>query len=162
VTAATGEELAAVSAILAAGRSAAVTARTADGALHSRPLAVLDDEFHGVLRFFTRDPSAKTAEIAAHPEVNVSVGDGKGWLSLAGTASVTHDDELLDRYWNAWADAYFDGGRDDPSAALLEVRVDSFEYWDLRKPAIAQAFEVLKGVVTRSEPDLGETRAAEL
>jgi len=162
VTAASGEELEAISAILSAGRTAAVATRTADGALHSRPLAVLDDEFDGILRFFTGDPSAKTAEIATHPEVNVSVGDGKGWLSLAGTASVTHDRALLDRYWNPWADAYFDGGRDDPSAALLEVRVATFEYWDLRKPAIAQAFEVLKGIVTKSEPDLGETRTGEV
>jgi len=162
VSEATGEELAAVTAILSAGRTAAVTTRTADGALHSRPLAVLDDEFSGVLRFFTEDPSAKTAEIAAHPEVNVSVGDGKGWLSLAGTATVTHDAALLERYWNPWAEAYFDGGRDDPAAALLEVHVDSFEYWDLRKPAIAQAFEVLKGVVTKSEPNLGESRAADV
>lgn len=152
----------AVSAILSAGRTAAVTTRAADGALHSRPLAVLDDEFDGVLRFFTRDPSAKTADVAARPEVNVAIGDGKGWLSLAGTASVSHDPALLDAYWNAWADAYFDGGRDDPSAAVLEVRVAALEYWDLRKPAVAQAFEVLKGVVTRSEPDLGESGTVDL
>lgn len=156
------EQLEAVHAILAAGRTAAVTTRAADGALHSRPLAVLDDDFDGTLRFFTHDPSAKTAQIAEHPEVNVSIGDGKGWLSLAGTAGVTRDPALLDRYWNPWADAYFDGGRDDPSAAILEVRVETLEYWDLRKPAIAQAFEVLKGVVTASEPDLGESGTADL
>lgn len=155
-------ELEAVRAIVAAGRTAAVTTRTAGGALHSRPLAVLDDEFDGTLRFFTQDPSAKTAEIATHPEVNVSIGDGKGWVSLAGTASVTHDPGLLDRYWNAWADSYFDGGRGDPTAAILEVRVETLEYWDLRKPAVAQLFEVLKGVVTKSEPDLGESGTADL
>ncbi|MGN6326727.1 pyridoxamine 5'-phosphate oxidase family protein [Pseudolysinimonas sp.] len=162
MSAATAEELEAVTAILSAGRTAAVTTRTVEGALHSRPLALLDDEFDGVLRFFTQDPSAKTAQIAAHPEVNVSVGDGKGWLSLAGIATVTHDPQLLDRYWNPWADSYFDGGREDPTAALLEVEVGSFEYWDLRKPAIAQLFEVVKGIVTKSEPDLGETRAADV
>lgn len=155
-------ELEAVRAIVAAGRTAAVTTRTAGGALHSRPLAVLDDEFDGTLRFFTQDPSAKTAEIATHPEVNVSIGDGKGWVSLAGTASVSHDAALLDRYWNAWADSYFDGGREDPTAAILEVHVETLEYWDLRKPAVAQLFEVLKGVVTKSEPDLGESGTADL
>jgi general stress protein 26 len=156
------DALDAVRAVVAAGRTAAVTTRTADGALHSRPLAVLDDDFDGVLRFFTQDPSAKTADIAAHPEVNVSIGDGKGWVSLAGTATVSHEAAVLDRYWNAWADAYFDGGRADPSAAILEVTVDTLEYWDLRKPAVAQLFEVLKGVVTKSEPDLGETGTADL
>jgi general stress protein 26 len=157
------EPLEIVTAILAAGRTAAVTTRAEDGALHSRPLAVLDDGFDGTkLRFFTQDPSAKTAEIAAHPEVNVAIGDGKGWLSLAGTAAVTHDPALLDRYWNPWADAYFEGGRADPSAAILEVTVATVEYWDLRKPAVAQAFEVLKGVLTKSEPDLGDSGTVDL
>jgi general stress protein 26 len=146
-----------ITTILTAGRTATVTTRTADGALHSRPLAVLDDEFTGTLRFFTADPSAKTADIAAHPEVNVAIGDGKGWLSCAGVARVTHDRALLERYWNAFADAYFEGGRDDPAAAMLEVDVDTVEYWDLDKPKVAQAFEVVKGIVTKSQPDLGDT-----
>jgi general stress protein 26 len=156
------EGLEAVAAIVAAGRTAAVTTRAADGALHSRPLAVLDDDFGGTVRFFTKDPSAKTAELAAHPEVNVAIGDGKGWVSLAGSGSVTHDRDLLDRYWNPLADAYFDGGREDPAAAILEVRVDTLEYWDLRTPAIAQAFQVLKGVLTKTEPDLGGSGTIDL
>ena len=143
--------------ILKAARTASVTTRTAEGALHSRPLGVVEDDFAGKLWFFTADPSAKTADVAAHPEVNVSVGDGKGWLSLSGTATVSRDQARIDRYWNPWAAAYFEGGREDPSVALLEIDVDTIEYWDLDKPAIVQAFEVLKGIITRTAPDVGES-----
>ena len=150
------DEIDIIHAILKAARTAAVTTQTADGALHSRPLAIIEDEFQGTLWFFTADPSPKTDDIAIHPAVNVSVGDGKGWLSLSGTASVSRDQERIDAYWNPWAAAYFEGGRDDPAVALLEVRVDSVHYWDLDKPAIVKAFEVAKGMLTRSAPDVGE------
>lgn len=150
-------EIEIVQRILKAARTASVTTRTKDGALHSRPLGVVEDEFEGRLWFFTADPSAKTADVAAHPEVNVSVGDGKGWLSLSGTAKVSRDQERIDQYWNPWAAAYFEGGRDDPSVALLEIDVDTIEYWDLDKPAIVQGFEVLKGIITRKAPDVGDS-----
>jgi hypothetical protein len=42
------------------------------------------------------------------------------------------------------------------------VHVETLEYWDLRTPAIAQAFQVLKGVLTKTEPDLGETGTIDL
>ena len=120
------------------------------------------DDFDGTLWFFTAHPSAKTIDVTAHPEVNVSVGDGKGWLSMSGHARVSHDQERIDRYWNPWAEAYFDGGRDDPAVALLEVQVSTIEYWDLDKPAIAQAFEVLKGIVTKKAPDVGDSGTVRL
>ena len=150
-------ELDIVQTILKSARTASVTTRTAEGALHSRPLGIVEDDFAGKLWFFTADPSAKTADVAAHPEVNVSVGDGKGWLSLSGTAKVSRDQARIDKYWNPWAAAYFEGGREDPSVALLEVDVDTIEYWDLDKPAIAQAFELVKGLVTRKAPDVGDS-----
>ena len=153
----TDSELDIVTGILKAGRTASVTTRTAEGALHSRPLAIVEDDFAGTMWFFTRDPSAKTADIAQHPEVNVSVGDGKGWLSMSGTATVSRDQARIDKYWNPWAEAYFENGRDDPAVALLEVDVSTIEYWDLDKPAVVQAFEVLKGIVTRKAPDVGDS-----
>jgi general stress protein 26 len=158
----TDSELDIVQKILKAGRTASVTTRTAGGALHSRPLGIVEDDFAGTLWFFTADPSAKTADIAAHPEVNVSVGDGKGWLSMSGTAKVSRDQAKIDEYWNPWAAAYFENGRDDPSVALLEIEVETIEYWDLDKPAVVQAFEVLKGIVTKKAPDVGDTGTVQL
>ncbi|MBN9189431.1 pyridoxamine 5'-phosphate oxidase family protein [Microbacterium sp.] len=156
------DELEIVRTILKSARTASVTTQTASGALHSRPLAVLDDDFAGTLWFFTADPSSKTADLAAHPQVNVSVGDGKGWLSLSGVATISRDEERIDRYWNPWAAAYFEGGRDDPTVALLQVDVSSIHYWDLDKPAIVTAFEVAKGLLTRSAPDVGDNGVIQL
>ena len=150
------EPLEIVRRILSKGRTASVTTESSSGELHSRPLAIIEDDFVDTLWFFTADPSPKTAEIALHPEVNVSVGDGKGWLSFSGTAAVSRDQARIEKYWSPWAEAYFEGGREDPAVALLEVTVRSVHYWDLDKPAIVSVFEEVKGVVTRSAPDLGD------
>jgi len=160
-------ELDTIRAILTSARTAVVTSRGRGGMLHSRPLALLDDgpdgvsNFEGTLWFFTEDPSEKTAEISRHPEVNVSVGDSKGWLSLAGTASLDRDQPRIDSLWNRFADAYFPAGPDDPSVALLRVDVQTAELWDTDQPAPKKAFEIAKVLLTGQEPDLGESRTVE-
>ena len=147
--------------IMRGARFATVTTRTAGGHLVSRPLAVLDHDFDGTVWFFTQDPSPKTAEIAADPHVNVAYGDGASHVSLSGTATVTRDSALIDKFWNPWAEAWFDGGRQDPTVALLRVEATSAEYWHIDKPAVVRGFEVVKALVTRSAPDVGESRTVE-
>lgn len=147
--------------IMTGSRFATVTTRGADGHLFSRPLAVLDHDFEGTVWFFTPDPSPKTEEVAADPHVNVAYSDGTSHVSLSGTATVTRDPELIDRFWNPWAEAWFEGGRDDPTVALLEVTADTVEFWHIDKPAVLRAVEVAKALVTRSAPDVGESRTVE-
>jgi general stress protein 26 len=161
-TTATDDDLATIRRIIAAGRTAIVTTRSSKGALHSRPLALLDDEFEGSLWFFTLDPSDKTDDVRRHDQVNVSIQDDKGFLSLAGAATIDRSQARIDRYWNAFADAYFEGGPEDPAVALLRVDVETAEYWDTDKPLVKKAFELAKGLVTREEPDLGDNKAVEL
>jgi general stress protein 26 len=130
----TDDDLTTISTILKSARFATVTTRGAHRELHSRPLAILETDFTGTLWFFTQDPSPKTAEIAKHPEVNVAAGHQKGYLSLSGTASIDRDPATIDKYWNPYAEAWFELGRDDPSVALLRVDVNTAEIWDTYQP----------------------------
>lgn len=147
--------------IMKGARFATVTTRGAGGHLFSRPLAVLDHEFDGTVWFFTPDPSPKTREIAADPHVNVAYADGPSHVSLSGTATLTRDPALIDRFWNPWAESWFEGGRDDPSVALLEVMAETVEFWHLDTPAVLRAVEVAKALMTNSVPDVGESRTVE-
>ncbi|MET0303097.1 MAG: pyridoxamine 5'-phosphate oxidase family protein [Microbacteriaceae bacterium] len=156
------EELEIVRRILKAGRTAIVTTRAKSGALHSRPLALLDDDFEGTLWFFTEDPSEKTDEIRRHSEVNVSVSDDKGYLSLSGAASIDRTQARIDMYWNAFAEGYFHGGPEDPKVALLRIDIESVEYWDTDQPLVKRAFEVAKTLITKKEPDLGDSGTVKL
>jgi len=156
-----GEELDTIHGIMRGARFATLTTRGEGGHLYSRPLGVLDHEFEGVVWFFTPDPSPKTEELRADPHVNVAYADGASHVSLSGTARVIRDAALIERFWNPWAEAWFEGGRDDPSVALLEVSAHTVEYWHIDKPAVVRAFEVAKGLATGSVPDVGESRTVE-
>jgi general stress protein 26 len=156
------DDLSVIDDIIKGTRFATVTTRTADGDLVSRPLAVLDREFDGVVWFFTQDPSPKTEDISRDPHVNVAYVDGASVVSLAGTATVDRDQARIDEFWNAWAEAWFEGGRQDPSVALLRVEATSAEYWHIDKPAVVRGIEVAKALLTRSAPNVGESRTVEL
>jgi general stress protein 26 len=158
----TNDELDTIRTIISRSKVALLTTETASGELHCRPLAVLDHDFDGSLWFFTQDPSPKVNDVALHPKVNVAYTDGKGYLSIAGTATVEHNSTRIDQLWNPMVEAWFENGKDDPSVALLRVDAISAEYWASDKPAVARAFEIAKAMVTKTTPDVGENRTVEL
>lgn len=156
------DDLSIINDIIKSTRFATVTTRSVGGDLVSRPLAVLDREFDGTVWFFTPHPSPKTDDIAFDARVNVAYASGSNHLSLAGTASIDRDPARIDEFWNPFVEAWFEGGRDDPSVALLRVDGTSAEYWHIDKPAIVRGFETVKAIVTRTTPDVGENKIVDL
>jgi general stress protein 26 len=110
----------------------------------------------------TPDPSSKTEEVRVNDQVNVAMQIGNDFLSIAGTASVSRDQTMIDELWNRYAEAWFEGGRDDPAVALLCVHADSAEYWKMDDPKPVALIKYAKAIVTGQQPDLGENRAVDL
>ena len=162
MTPSTDEDIETINKIIQSVKFATVTTRTPDGDLVSRPLAVLAHDFDGTVWFFTQDPSSKTDDIMSDPHVNVAYADGASVVSLSGTATVSRDQARIDEFWNPWAEAWFDGGREDPTVALLQVEASSAEYWHIDKPAVVRGFEVIKAIVTKTAPDVGENKVVDL
>ncbi|MEF2976068.1 pyridoxamine 5'-phosphate oxidase family protein [Subtercola sp. YIM 133946] len=156
------EDIATLDKLVRASRVALLTTVTGSGELHSRPLAVQDNGFDGDLYFFTQDPSPKTANIRDNPHVNVSMESGKGFVSIAGTASIVRDAAKIDELWNTHAEAWFPEGREDPTVALLKVEASSAEYWATDEPKALTLFKVAKAAVTGGQPDVGESHTVEL
>lgn len=102
-----------------------------DGALRSRPLTTLEAEFDGTLRFLVGNDSDLARDVRARPQVNLGYADpgGSTYVSVSGAAAVRRDPARAKALWNAWADAFFPGGPDDPDVGVLEVRVGSAQYW---------------------------------
>ena len=142
--------------------TALLTTRGADGSLHARPLAVLQRDFDGTVRFLVKDPSEPTREIAADPVVNAAFASKHGYLSIAGRAGVTRDPLLIDELWNPAAEAWFEGGRADPSIAVLEVVGDGAEYWARTEPGVFSLVRAAAAIITRRAPDLGDHRSVHL
>jgi general stress protein 26 len=158
----TTSELEQVGELISKARFAFVTTSAADGRLLSRPLAVLERDFDGDLYFFTMDPSSKTDQVAADNNVNVSMQCGDDYLSIAGTATVTRDQALIDELWNPHAEAWFEQGREDPSVALLKVHADSAEYWTMDSPKPVALIKYAKAMITGEQPDVASNRSVDL
>ncbi|MCS5734635.1 pyridoxamine 5'-phosphate oxidase family protein [Herbiconiux daphne] len=156
------DDIATISKLISASKIALVTTQTADGELHSRPLAVQEAEFDGDLWFFTQHPSEKTDDIAVNPQVNAAFESGKGYLSVSGTATVERDQAKIDELWSKGVEAWFPEGREDPTVALLKLHAESAEYWSMDDPRAVTLFKIAKAAVTGGQPDVGENRTVEL
>ena len=141
---------------------AILTTVSLDGQLVSRPLALQAKDFDGDLWFFTEDPSPKADEIRANPQVNVSASTGKGYVSIAGTATLTKDQAKIDELWGPSVSAWFEDGRDDPAVALIHVDADTAEYWSMDAPRVVSAVKMVKGLVTGTKPDSGKNQVIDL
>jgi general stress protein 26 len=118
------------------------------------------------LWFVTAAGSAKLSDIAHDPHVNLSYyRDGnREWVSVSGLAAISSDRakirELYAPDWKIWFAEDGDprhGTPDDPRMVLIGVTVHAAEFLEINKPRALLLFELVKGWVTGSEPDLGRT-----
>ena len=144
--------------LLEGNRIAMLTTISEEDGLRSRPMALQSTEFDGELWFFTEANSWKIDEIAADPEVNVSVSDEskQRYISLSGTAQWVNDREKIKELWSPVVKAWFPGGPDDPNLTLLRVDVTGAEYWDGPGSKIVQLFGLARAVVTGQKFEAGE------
>jgi general stress protein 26 len=138
---------------------AMIVTRSADGTLHSRPMACPHHSFDGDLWLFTAEDSAKAREVEGESQVNVSFSEPKNqrYVSLSGRASIVHDAARARAMWNPLLKAWFPGGIEDPRLALLRVEVEHAEYWDAKSSRMLVFFSLAKAAATGTAPKhLGE------
>jgi general stress protein 26 len=144
------------------------TTRRADGHLVSRPMATQERVTGTDLWFVTDVSSHKLDELEGDPHVNLAYYNTRSreWVSVAGTAQISQDRNLIKELykpdWKAWfgdEGGDRDGGPNDPRLALILVEAHSVEYLVTTKPRPVVLFEVAKGIITGSRPDVGEQRS---
>lgn len=130
------------------------------GTLRSRPMATQTTDFDGTLWFFTSDDSAKVDEIQDEHQVALSYAepDDTRYVSVSGTARLSHDEDTMEELWHPMLKAWFPDGLDDPHIALLRVEVKQAEYWDPSSSTLVQITGFVKALATgeRYEPDAHE------
>ena len=143
------------------------TTRRPDGHLVSRPMATQERVTGADLWFVTDVSSDKLDELESDPHVNLAYYNvtSREWVSVAGTATITADRNLIRELykpdWKAWfgdEGGDRDGGPGDPRLALVLVEAHSVEYLVTTRPKPMVLFEVAKGMITGSTPRVGEQR----
>lgn len=142
--------------LIRGNRFAMLTTTSADGTIVSRPMALQDTDFNGDLWFFTRHDSRKIADLAAHPQVNVTVASGSTWVSLTGVGVEVDDLKRKRELWNAGVSAWFPDGPEDPEVRLLKVDATSAEFWDTPGGRLATLISFAKARVTGDQYSGGE------
>ncbi len=104
----------------------------ADGsALRARPMHVAKSRENGDVLFLTSWSAPKVDEVLEEPAVNVTFQQPNSYLSLSGTARVTADRAKIDEAWSETMKAWFPEGKDSPDIAVVEVKAEQGEYWNM-------------------------------
>jgi len=128
------------------------------GKLHSRPMYTVfnDADFlqNRTLYFFTHKSSHKMKETGQSRDINLSFSspNDKTWLSLTGFGQIILDRSKMQQLWTSSLKPWFSQGLEDPDLALIQVQVDSAEYWDSlssMKSLMSKAKSKITGEVPR-------------
>ena len=123
----------------------------ADGSTHSEPLtAQLDEDQVDTLFFFV----GKDNRVAGEGKLMLQfVSKGHDFFAcIRGDGRIVNDRAQIDKLWNNQVEAWFPGGKDDPSLALLRVDLDSAELWETDM-SIAGRLKMLFGGTIKSGED---------
>ncbi len=121
---------------------------------HARPMtAQLDDEgqdgnnYKGPIWFFTSTDSSLYQQITTGSRATahfVSKGHDV-WATVHGGLSQSHDCAVIDRLWNRFVAAWYEGGKDDPKLALIRLDPENAEIW-IDASSIVAGIKMLIGI----------------
>jgi general stress protein 26 len=146
-------------------KTAMMVTRRADGHLVSRAMAMQKSAPGADLWFVAAEGSAKLHEIRQDPHINLSCFDAKTmeWISISGLASISNDRSIIQQLyepdWKAWFPNEGDprhGTPNDPRMVLIGVTVHAAVFFEVSKPRPVVLFEIAKGWVTGTMPEIGE------
>jgi len=138
-----------------------LTHRHANGMLHAHPLTTQNKSLDegAQLYFFISRKSELAQRLQQDGNVNVSYADPgeDSYVSLSGQAMLTDDQDRKEELWSPLARSWFPAGVHDPDLALLEVRIQHAEYWDVKESKMVQLFKMARAAITGEPPrKLGE------
>lgn len=99
---------------------------------HAQPMtAQLDEDRPGSIWFFTsKDTDLAEAMGARHEAVAHFADKGHDlFATLQGDLVVDNDPATIDRLWNRFVAAWFEGGKEDPKLLLIRFDPDRAQIW---------------------------------
>lgn len=107
---------------------------------HVRPMtAQLEEDGQGPIWFFTATDN-RLARRVTTPQRATAAFAAKGhdlFASIGGTLSLQTERAVVDRLWNPFVAAWYEGGREDPRLALLRFDPEHAEIWLNENPMLA-------------------------
>ncbi|MEE7548386.1 pyridoxamine 5'-phosphate oxidase family protein [Xanthomonas sp. Kuri4-1] len=114
---------------------------------HARPMtAQLEGDSGGPLWFFTSKDNLLIDKLGEGRRV-IAAFSSKGhdlFASISGSLREDTRREVVERLWNPYVAAWYEGGKDDPKLALLRLDPDHAQVW-LNESSLLAGIKVLFG-----------------
>ena len=113
---------------------------------HSRPMNAIVENNTGPLWFFTGKPNAMVENLhKGHRAIAAFSSKGHDlFASIHGSLSISNDRAVIDRLWNPFIAAWFEG-KDDPNLVLLRFDAEHAQVW-LNESNLLAGVKLLFGV----------------
>jgi general stress protein 26 len=123
---------------------------------HTRPMTAQVEDGNPAVWFFTSQDNAMVRALAAgHGGRSIGAFVAKGhdlFASVHGTLCQDNDRAVVDRLWNRFVAAWYEG-KDDPKLALLRFDAERAEIWLNESSMLAGAKLLLGGDPKKSYKD---------
>jgi len=149
---------------------AMMTTRRPDGHLESRAMANQKRAAGADLWFVTAEDTGKLRSLETDPHINLAYYKDRTreWISVSGLAKITRDRqkirELYAPDWKMWFPDEGDtrhGTPDDPRLVLIGVDIHAAVFLEVNKPQPVVLYELIKGWLTGTEPEIGKMHRLE-
>lgn len=147
--------------IMRGERFVMLTSVAEDSSLHSHPMVPQEVTDDADVWFFVGLQGEQADALRTHPEVNLAFAETGSWLSVAGRIRFVEDRAKVDELWNKGADAWFEGGKEDPNLGLAVFESESAQFWGQPGGKAAALASMVKSRVTGQRPS-GESATTEL
>lgn len=99
---------------------------------HARPMTAQFEHERGPIWFFTATDNGLVRKLDQEGSAHASfvAKDHDLFASVNGTLYLDTDRAVIDRLWNPFVAAWYEGGKDDPKLALLRLDADHAEIWE--------------------------------
>ena len=115
---------------------------------HARPMTAQAEHEHGPIWFFTAKDNHLVQQLGHGSDRAIATFASKGhdvFATVHGHLSVDNDRATIDRLWNRYVAAWYEGGKDDPKLALLRLDTERAEIW-LNGSSLAAGVKILLGI----------------
>lgn len=119
---------------------------------HTRPMTAQFEGEGGPIWFFTSTDNALVGKLVSGADA-IAAFSAKGhdlFASVSGTLSRDDDRATIDRLWNRFVAAWYEGGKDDPRLVLLRLDPRSAEIW-LNESSLLAGVKLLLGMDPQKE-----------
>lgn len=113
---------------------------------HTRPMTAQLEGDRGPIWFFTsrENDIAENVGSGARAVATFTAKNHEIFAAVHGTLSIDNDPAVIDRLWNRFVAAWFEGGKTDPKLRLLRLDPDEAEIW-LDATSVVAGIRILLG-----------------